>query len=56
MLEANGYTVLPPNVQIEGLADHKTWPEPRKFKTLQAVKSVHTASPSRMQGRKRAHW
>ena len=27
-----------PNVQIEGLADHKTWTEPRKFKNTQAVK------------------
>jgi hypothetical protein len=39
-----------PNVQIEGLADYKTWPEPRKFKNPQAAKRTHTASPARMQG------
>jgi len=26
------------NVQIEGLADYKTWPKPRKFKNPQTVK------------------
>ena len=41
---------LTPNVQIEGLADYKTWPEPRKFKKPQAVKERLSASPSRMQG------
>ena len=37
------------NVQIEGLADHKTWPEPRKFNNRRPQRERLSASPSRMQ-------
>jgi len=38
-----------PNVQIEGLADRKTWPKPRKFNNHRPWRERLSASPSRMQ-------
>jgi len=38
------------NVQIEGLADHKAWPEPRKFNNHRPRRERLSVSPSRMQG------